>query len=64
MRQDSEYYGVWRLARLNGYNLVISSDGFYSVCDRDFKTLTKCNTLKGASWYIKNMETLKFNQQS
>jgi hypothetical protein len=52
------------MARLAGYNLVVSSDGFYAVCDTNFKSLVKCNTLKGASWYINNMQTLKLNQSS
>jgi len=59
MSKDLNYHDVWKMAKLAGYNLVISSDGFYAVCDANFKTIVKCNTLKNASWYINNIETLK-----
>jgi hypothetical protein len=45
-----------------GYNLVITTDSFYAVCDSNFKTLVKCNSLKGVVWYINNMQYLTLSQ--
>jgi hypothetical protein len=58
------YHDVWKLARMAGYNLVVSNDGYYAVCDTNFKTLVKCNSLKGAVWYINNMQYLTLSQTS
>jgi hypothetical protein len=62
MTDSNNYHDVWKLARMAGYNLVISTDSFYAVCDGDFKTLVKCNSLKGVVWYINNMQYLTFSQ--
>lgn len=62
--KDPKYHDVWELARMNGYNLVITTDSFYAVCDSNFKTLVKCNTLKGAMWYINNMQYLALSESS
>jgi hypothetical protein len=59
-----EFHNVWLLARENGYHLIISSDGFYSVCDYNFKSLVKCTSLDGAKWYINNMKYLDLSLMS
>lgn len=56
------YHEVWKQARLAGFNLVMSTDGYYAVCDGSFKTLVKCNTLGGCRWFILNSTVLSLSQ--